>query len=62
MILSFSGKEAVGNNYHQLWAFMSNLKFPLLQRIAKEDRVVDDSIVMFESEGWIMTFSSRQQD
>jgi ketosteroid isomerase-like protein len=45
---SFRGKEATGNNYRQLWASMSNVKFQPLQRFATEDRVVDDGICTFE--------------
>ena len=45
---SFTGKEAVGENYRQLWASMRNVKFQPLQRFATEDRVVDDSMVTFE--------------
>jgi len=45
---SFTGKEAVGNNYRQLWASMRNVNFQPLQRFATEDRVVDDSNVTFE--------------
>lgn len=45
---SFTGKEAVGHNYRQLWASMRNVNFQPLQRFATEDRVVDDSIVHFE--------------
>ena len=45
---SFTGKEAVENNYRQLWASMRNVNFQPLQRFATEDRVVDDSIVSFE--------------
>ena len=45
---SFTGKEAAGNNYRQLWASMRNVEFQPLQRFATEDRVVDDCIVTFE--------------
>jgi ketosteroid isomerase-like protein len=45
---SFTGKEAVGENYRQLWASMRNVKFQPLQRFATEDRVLDDSMVTFE--------------
>lgn len=45
---SFTGKEAVEENYRQLWASMRNVKFQPLQRFATEDRVVDDSSVTFE--------------
>lgn len=44
----FRGKDAVGKNYHALWASMKDVKFTLLQRFATEDRVVDDSTVAFE--------------
>jgi ketosteroid isomerase-like protein len=45
---SFSGKEATGNFYRELWSTMRNVKFQFLQRFATEDRVVDDSLVTFE--------------
>jgi len=45
---SFSGKEAVAENYRALFAAMRNVRFEPLQRFATEDRVVDDSIVTFE--------------
>jgi ketosteroid isomerase-like protein len=45
---SFCGKEAVARNYQQLFASMRDVKFQFLRRFATEDRVVDDSIVMFE--------------
>jgi ketosteroid isomerase-like protein len=45
---SFAGKEAVESNYRQLWASMRNVAFQPLQRIATEDRVVDDCTVTFE--------------
>lgn len=45
---SFSGKEAVGESYRELFASMSDVKFQPLQRFATEERVVDDSIVTFE--------------
>ena len=45
---SFTGKEAVESNYRQLWASMRNVNFQPLQRIATEDRVVDDCTVTFE--------------
>jgi ketosteroid isomerase-like protein len=44
----FSGKEAVGKNYRELFASMREVKFRFLQRFGTEDRVVDDSIVTFE--------------
>jgi len=44
----FAGKEAVESNYRQLWASMRNVTFQPLQRIATEDRVVDDCTVTFE--------------
>ena len=45
---SYTGKEAVGKNYVELWAAMRDVKFTFLQRFATEDRVVDDSLVTFE--------------
>ena len=45
---SFSGKEAVANNYRELFASMRNVKFQFLQRFATEDRVVDDAMVTFD--------------
>jgi ketosteroid isomerase-like protein len=45
---SFSGKEAVAKNYHELFASVRNVRFQFLQRFATEGRVVDDSIVTFE--------------
>ncbi len=45
---SFSGKEAVGESYRELFASMGDVKFQALQRFATEERVVDDSIVTFE--------------
>jgi len=45
---SYSGKEAVAENYRQLWASMKDVQFTFLQRFATEDRVVDDSTVTFE--------------
>jgi len=45
---SYSGKEAVAENYRQLWASMKDVQFTFLQRFATEDRVVDDSMVTFE--------------
>lgn len=45
---SCSGKDAVAENYLQLWASMRDVKFTFLQRFATEDRVVDDSTVTFE--------------
>jgi ketosteroid isomerase-like protein len=45
---SFTGKEAVESNYRRLWASMRNVTFQPLQRIATEDRVVDDCTVTFE--------------
>jgi ketosteroid isomerase-like protein len=45
---SYSGKEAVAQNYRQLWASMRDVKFAFLQRFATADRVVDDSLVTFE--------------
>lgn len=45
---AYSGKEAVAENYRQLWASMRDVEFTCLQRFATEDRVVDDSRVTFE--------------
>lgn len=45
---SYSGKEAVAQNYRELWASMRDVKFTFLQRFATPDRVVDDSLVTFE--------------
>ena len=45
---SYSGKEAVTENYRALWASMRDVRFTFLQRFATEDRVVDDSLVTFE--------------
>lgn len=45
---SYSGKEAVAQNYRELWASMRDVKFTFLQRFATADRVVDDSRVTFE--------------
>ena len=45
---SFSGKQNVTKNYHELFASMRNVRFQCLQRFATEDRVVDDSMVTFE--------------
>ena len=60
---SFSGKEAVGKNYRELWATMRDVKFQFLQRFATEDRVVDDSIVTFEvvRDGYWPYFSAGQK-
>lgn len=45
---AYSGKDAVGKNYLELWACMRDVQFTFLQRFATEDRVVDDSLVTFE--------------
>lgn len=45
---SFSGKEAVGKSYHELFASMREIEFQPLQRFATENRVVDYSLVKFE--------------
>ena len=45
---SYSGREAVAQNYRELWASMRDVKFTFLQRFATADRVVDDSRVTFE--------------
>lgn len=41
------GKQAVAENYRQLWSTMSDVQFTPLQRFATADRVVDDSLVTF---------------
>ena len=58
---SYSGKEAVAENYRQLWASMRDVKFTFLQRFATEDRVVDDSLVTFEviRDGWHFPVGSQ---
>lgn len=60
---SFSGKQAVGKFYRELWATMKDVKFQLLQRFATEDRVVDDSRATFEvvRDGCWPHFSSGQK-
>jgi ketosteroid isomerase-like protein len=45
---AYKGKEAVAENYRQLWASMKDVQFTFLQRFATDDRVVDDSLVTFE--------------
>lgn len=45
---AYSGREAVAENYRQLWASMRDVKFTFLQRFATDDRVADDSLVTFE--------------
>ena len=45
---SYRGKEAVAQNYRELWASMRDVEFTFLQRFATADRVVDDSLVTFE--------------
>jgi ketosteroid isomerase-like protein len=45
---AYRGKEAVAQNYRELWASMRDVKFTFLQRFATADRVVDDSLVTFE--------------
>lgn len=45
---AYSGKDAVAQNYRELWAAMRDVQFTFLQRFATEDRVVDDSLVTFE--------------
>jgi hypothetical protein len=49
------GKEAVANNYRQIFSALKNIKWRCLDRFATEDRVVDDSMVTFEvaAEGFI---------
>lgn len=44
----YTGKDAVAENYRELFAAMRNVRFQFLQRFATEDRVVDDSLVTFE--------------
>jgi len=60
---SFTGKEAVAESYRELFASMGNVQFQPLQRFATEDRVVDDSIVMFEvlKDGYWQHFSAGQK-
>jgi hypothetical protein len=57
---AYSGKEAVAENYRQLWASMRDVKFTFLQRFATVDRVVDDSLVTFEviRDGVVFHFSA----
>jgi ketosteroid isomerase-like protein len=59
----FTGKQAVGKFYRELWATMANVQFQLLQRFATEDRVVDDSLVTFEvvRDGCWQHFSKGQK-
>ena len=45
---SYRGKEAVAQNYRELWASMRDVRFTFLQRFATANRVVDDSLVTFE--------------
>lgn len=60
---SFTGKQAVAQNYRELFASMREVEFQLLQRFATEDRVVDDSIVTFEvvKNGYWTHFSAGQK-
>ena len=43
--LIIKGKEAVADNYRQMFAGFDNVEFRTLDRFATEQRVVDDSIV-----------------
>ncbi len=45
---AYRGKDAVAENYLELWGCMRDVRFTFLQRFATEDRVVDDSLVTFE--------------
>jgi ketosteroid isomerase-like protein len=49
------GKEAVADNYRQIFGALKNVRWHCLDRFATEDRVVDDSVVTFElaAEGFI---------
>jgi len=44
----YQGKEAVAQNYRQIFAAIKGLQWRCLDRFATEDRVVDDSVVTFE--------------
>ena len=46
--LEFRGKEAVADNYRDIFSVLKNVEFHIKDRFATEDRVVDDSIVSFE--------------
>lgn len=46
--LVIKGKEAVAENYREIFSVLSNVEFHILDRFATEDRVVDDSVVTFE--------------
>ena len=46
--LEFRGKEAVADNYRDIFSVLKNVEFHTKDRFATEDRVVDDSIVSFE--------------
>lgn len=45
--LRFEGKKAVGDNYRQIFDSIKDVEFHNLDRFATEDRVVDDSILLF---------------
>jgi uncharacterized protein YjiS (DUF1127 family)/ketosteroid isomerase-like protein len=45
--LIFQGKEAVANNYRNMFSSIRDLEVQPLQRFATEDQVVDDAIVKF---------------
>jgi steroid delta-isomerase-like uncharacterized protein len=49
--LIFQGKEAVANNYRNMFSSIRDLEVQPLQRFATEDRVVDDAIVKFNLVG-----------
>ena len=46
--LEFRGKEAVADNYRDIFSVLKNVEFHIKDRFATADRVVDDSIVSFE--------------
>ena len=45
--LAIEGKAAVAANYREIFSVINDVEFHLLDRFATEDRVVDDSIVIF---------------
>jgi uncharacterized protein YjiS (DUF1127 family)/ketosteroid isomerase-like protein len=45
--LIFQGKEAVANNYRNMFSSIRHIEVQPLKRFASEDRVVDDAIVKF---------------
>ena len=45
--LVIEGKEAVAENYREIFSVINEVEFHNLDRFATEDRVVDDSIVTF---------------